>query len=433
MIAQLGQLCLHFALLASLVAALLPLCTKLVPSPTLRYIWLRRLCIASWLGVIVAFLALIFSFAIVDNSVFAVAMHAHPMQPLLYRIGATWGHHEGSLLMWNSITATYMLLFLLQPTRNLKIDFTALWVMQVLLLLFLWFQIETSNPLMRVLADHPGRGLNPVLQDPALAIHPPILYAGYLGAIVAFALAIAGLYQRQLGLEWQNWMRNWVRFSWVLLTLGIMLGSMWAYRELGWGGFWFWDPVENASLLPWLLLTVLLHNISITKNDYSGTALLALISFITVLLGAFLVRSGVLSSVHSFTSDPTRGAILLSLTALVFFASMVLYALRASVLTTESSRPYLARILRLQSWVLYAITLSLFLSILLPLYAELVQQRQIMIGLPYFEHSTIPLTLPLLLLMGVANRTSWRVYLLELLAAGIITYLLLLLADPKPW
>ena len=145
------------------------------------------------------------------------------------------------------------------------------------------------------------------------------------------------------------------------------------------------------------------------------------------------MRSGVLSSVHSFTSDPTRGAILLSLTALVFFASMVLYALRASVLTTESSRPYLARILRLQSWVLYAITLSLFLSILLPLYAELVQQRQIMIGLPYFEHSTIPLTLPLLLLMGVANRTSWRVYLLELLAAGIITYLLLLLADPKPW
>ena len=219
----------------------------------------------------------------------------------------------------------------------------------------------------------------------------------------------------------------------MLLTLGIMLGSMWAYRELGWGGFWFWDPVENASLLPWLLLTVLLHNISITKNDYSGTALLALISFITVLLGAFLVRSGVLSSVHSFTSDPTRGAVLLSLTALVFFASMVLYALRASVLTTESSRPYLARILRLQSWVLYAITLSLFLSILLPLYAELVQQRQIMIGLPYFEHSTIPLTLPLLLLMGVANRTSWRVYLLELLAAGIITYLLLLLADPKPW
>jgi cytochrome c-type biogenesis protein CcmF len=422
MIAQLGQLLLHFALLLAGTALLLPLTRP----------WLRtqealfgRVTLYLWLALSGAFLCLIFSFIMVDTSVFSVAMHSHALKPLLYRISAAWGHHEGSMLLWVWMLATFTLAFArTSPTPNAPYVET-LWCQHGLLLLFLLFVVFTSNPLARVVVlETGGMGLNPVLQDPALAIHPPILYAGYLGFSIPFSLSMAALYRRRVSLAWAEAMLPWVRIAWSCLTFGMLLGSIWAYRELGWGGFWFWDPVENASLMPWLLATSLLHLCAAKTKSIQflrPIAILGQACFLLIILGTFLVRSGVLSSVHSFAHDPSRGVLLLAILCGLVMAAFAVYWHHGPFEKNKTlPRFSTSTAMLVQSTLLVVSVGIIFLSIVLPLYAEMMHQRALTITAPYFERLLIPIFIPILLLAILAPALpnfAWRRHLMRMLAA----------------
>ncbi len=333
MIPELGHLALWLALGVSLAQGTLPL----VGAQTGRADWMalaRPTARALFALVGLAFLCLLASFAGNDFSVLNVASNSNSALPLHFRLAASWGSHEGSMLLW-LLMQTGWAIAVAQFSRHLPLPVLAriLAVMGLLSVGFLLFVLMTSNPFDRLLpAPVDGRDLNPLLQDPGMIFHPPMLYMGYVGFSVAFAFAVAALIGGNLDAQWARWTRPWTTVAWAFLTVGIALGSWWAYYELGWGGWWFWDPVENASFMPWLVGTALIHSIAVTEKRgsfKSWTVLLAILAFSLSLLGTFLVRSGVLSSVHSFASDPTRGLFILVFLALVVGASLALYAWRA--------------------------------------------------------------------------------------------------------
>lgn len=362
-----------------------------------------------------AFVILAWSFYANDFSVLYVAEHSNSQMPVIYRLGAVWGGHEGSLLLWIFLLSTWTIL-VAQLSKALD-EFMVARVIGVLGLVtsgLLLFVLTTSNPFERLLpAAQDGRSLNPLLQDPGLVFHPPMLYMGYVGFSVAFAFAIASLLSGRLDAAWARWSRPWTTAAWVFLTLGIALGSWWAYYELGWGGWWFWDPVENASFIPWLVGTALLHSLAVTEKRggfKSWTVLLAITAFSLSLLGTFLVRSGVLTSVHAFATDPTRGVFILIFLVLVVGSSLTLYAWRApkSTLGGKFSLTSRETFILLGNVFLVVSAASVLLGTLYPLLIDALHLGKISVGPPYFNSVFVPIMIPLLVLMGIGPWTSWK-------------------------
>jgi cytochrome c-type biogenesis protein CcmF len=363
----------------------------------------------------VAFGALIHAFAVSDFSVVNVATNSHSTKPLVYKIAAAWGNHEGSLVLWVWILALYgcgVALF----GHNLPPAFRArvLAVQGLIGIGFLAFVLLTSNPFWRLdPAPIDGRGFNPILQDPALAAHPPMLYAGYVGFSMAFAFAIAALIEGRVDATWARWVRPWTLAAWCSLSFGIALGSYWAYYELGWGGWWFWDPVENASFMPWLAGTALLHSAVVVEKRgalKSWTILLAILAFSLSLLGTFLVRSGVLTSVHAFAVDPARGIFVLALLGIAVGGSLALYAWRAPQLHGGGVFAPISREggLLLNNLLLATACATVLLGTLYPLLLETVGGPKISVGPPYFNAAFVPLMVPLLVAVPIGAMLAWK-------------------------
>jgi cytochrome c-type biogenesis protein CcmF len=362
-----------------------------------------------------AFGCLVWAFVQSDFSVLYVANHSQLSLPTIYKVSAVWGAHEGSLLMWILILAIWTVA-VSYFSNNLPQVFSArvIGVLGLLSTGFLLFTLLTSNPFERLMpAPADGADLNPLLQDPGLAIHPPILYTGYVGFSVAFAFAIAAMLSGNLDQKWAKWTRPWTTVAWLFLTVGIALGSWWAYYELGWGGWWFWDPVENASFMPWLVGTALIHSLAVTERRglfKSWTLLLAIAAFSLSLLGTFLVRSGILVSVHAFATDPTRGFFILGFLGVVILSALLLYAWRAPGLDSAAGFKPLSRetFLLLNNVLLVIAAALVFIGTLAPLVVEVLNAGKISVGAPWFDVAFAIPMIPLVLLMGMGMHAAWR-------------------------
>lgn len=408
----------HYALILALCIAILQGILPLVGAHQGRREWLmlaRPAAQTVFVLLGISFIILAWSFYVNDFSVLYVAEHSNSQLPLMYRLGAVWGGHEGSLLLWIFLLATWT--FLVAQLSKALDEFMVARVIGVLGLVItglLLFVLTTSSPFERLIpAAQEGRSLNPLLQDPGLVFHPPMLYMGYVGFSVAFAFAIASLLSGRLDAAWARWSRPWTTAAWIFLTLGIALGSWWAYYELGWGGWWFWDPVENASFIPWLVGTALLHSLAVTEKRgvfKSWTVLLAISAFSLSLLGTFLVRSGVLTSVHAFATDPKRGIFILIFLVLVVGSSLILYAWRApkSALGGKFSLTSRETFILLGNVFLVASAASILLGTLYPLLIDALHLGKISVGPPYFNSVFVPIMVPLLVLMGVGPWTNWK-------------------------
>ena len=409
----------HFALLLCLPIAIFLASIPLLGAILGRPLWMRLgplLALGQWLFLLLAFICLTHSFLTDDFTVKLVAMHSNSALPWYFKLSAVWGNHEGSLLLWVFILASWTLA-VAYASQSLPLDMRArvLAVLGMISIGFLLFIIFTSNPFERLLLNPvaDGNDLNPLLQDFGLIIHPPMLYIGYVGFSVAFAFAIAALMTGNLDAAWARWSRPWTNIAWAFLTIGIALGSWWAYYELGWGGWWFWDPVENASFMPWLAGTALIHSLAATEKRgvfRSWTVLLAILAFSLSLLGTFLVRSGILVSVHAFASDPTRGLFILAFLVLVIGGSLLLYAVKAPAIRSNAKFGLLSREnFLLVNNILLAIALSVvLLGTLFPLASSALNLGSYSVGPPYFNAMFVPLSLPMIVLMGIAPYISWK-------------------------
>ena len=415
MVAEVGLLALIIALCLSLVLSIFPLIGSY--SGDLRLMnQARFLSFGLLFFVVLSFACLVWAFISDDFSVDYVARHSNSLLPLQYKISATWGGHEGSLLLWVLILVGWMAM-VAGKSDHLPPELVArvLAVMGMVTVGFLLFTVLTSNPFSRLLPFPPADGadLNPLLQDVGLIIHPPMLYMGYVGFAVTFAFAIAALLGGQLDSAWARWARPWTTVAWLFLTLGIALGSWWAYYELGWGGWWFWDPVENASLMPWLVGTALMHSLAVTEKRglfKSWTLLLAIFTFSLSLLGTFLVRSGVLTSVHAFANDPERGVFILFYLMVVVGASLTLFALRAPGVGSRIHFTALSRetLLLVNNILLTASAATVLLGTLFPLLMDALDQGMISVGPPYFNTMFVPMTLLLAFALGVGVLLNWK-------------------------
>ncbi|WP_420466839.1 heme lyase CcmF/NrfE family subunit [Panacagrimonas sp.] len=364
--------------------------------------------------VVVSYLCLSQAFWVNDFSVAYVASNSHSELPLMYRLSAVWGAHEGSLLLWMLMLAGWgAAVSVFNRRLPSEVSSLVLATLGAVGVGFLLFMLLTSNPFDRVFpVPAEGRDLNPLLQDPGLIIHPPMLYMGYVGFSVAFAFAIAALVTGRLDAAWARWARPWTTTAWLFLTMGITLGSWWAYNELGWGGWWFWDPVENASFMPWLVGTALIHSLAVTEKRgllQSWTLLLSILVFSLSLLGTFLVRSGVLVSVHAFATDPARGVYILMFLAVVVGGSLVLYAIRAPRLVQQGQMELASRegLLLLNNVFLVVAAAAVLVGTLYPLAAQVFGYKM-SVGPPYFNAVFLPLMAPLAVLVGMAGVVSWK-------------------------
>jgi len=415
-IPEIGQFALILALLLALVQGTLPLAgaQRGIAAWTALA---RPAARGQFLFVAVAYACLAWSFLANDFSVLNVASHSNSRLPAPYRFAASWGSHEGSLLLWVLMLNVWTFAVTLF-SRHLPREMVArvVGVMGLVGAGFLLFMLLTSNPFERLFPAPPdGRDLNPLLQDPGMVFHPPLLYMGYVGFSVAFAFAISALLGGRLDATWARWSRPWTTAAWCFLTLGIMIGSWWAYYELGWGGWWFWDPVENASFMPWLVGTALVHSLAVTDKRGSfktWTVLLALCAFSLSLLGTFLVRSGVLTSVHAFATDPRRGVFILAFLALVIGSSLALFAARAPRVGLGGRFDPVSResMLLVNNVLLVVAAGSVLLGTLYPLFLDALSrgQTKISVGPPYFEAVFVPIMTPLVFLMGIGPLARWK-------------------------
>ena len=411
MTGELGQLALCFALALSLVMAVAGLIGTRAEANAAR-----RVATSSALGflvfIVLAFAALTYAFVVSDFSVALVAGHSHTLKPLIYKISGVWGNHEGSMLLWVLVLALYAGMVALLQRGGERLTSGALGVQGLLAAAFILFILFTSNPFLRLdPAPFEGAGLTPLLQDPGLAMHPPMLYAGYVGLSASFSYAAAALLVGEAG--WARAARPFMLIAWIALTCGIALGSWWAYYELGWGGFWGWDPVENASLMPWLIATALLHSALATEKSgafRTWTLLLAIAGFSMSLIGTFLVRSGVLSSVHAFASDPTRGFFIMVLIALAIGGALALFAWRAPTLQGGAAFEPASRetALLLNNVFLVAACACVFAGTLYPLILDALNGTKITVGPPYYVITFAPIFFALLLLVPFGPQLGWK-------------------------
>jgi cytochrome c-type biogenesis protein CcmF len=414
MIAELSHYALVLALALAVVQAVLPLWGAARNDATLMAT-AEPVALAGFGFVAIAFGGLIGLYAASDFSVLNVFENSHSAKPLLYKVTGVWGNHEGSMLLWVVVLGLFSALVAVFGT-NLppRLRANVLGIEGLIAAAFLLFILATSNPFLRLdPAPAEGRDLNPILQDLGLAIHPPLLYLGYVGFSIAFAFAVAALIEGKIDAAWARWVRPWTLAAWIFLTLGIAMGSYWAYYELGWGGFWFWDPVENASVLPWLAGTALLHSaLVVEKRDALKvwTVLLAILAFSLSLLGTFLVRSGVLTSVHTFANDPTRGVFILAILALFIGGSLVLFAWRAPALQPGGLFAPISRegALVLNNLLLTAAAATVLVGTLYPLALEAVSGEKISVGPPFFNRTVGPLLLLALAVMPAGPLLAWK-------------------------
>jgi len=418
MIPELGHFALILATIVALIQGVLPLTGTYLPSRSLQITLqslARPMAILQFVLVALSFAALATAFLTNDFSVTYVAQHSNSLLPKPYQFAAVWGGHEGSLLLWVLMLALWSMAVALF-SKSLPLDMVArvLSVLGLISVGFLLFILATSSPFERLLpAALDGRDLNPLLQDPGLVIHPPMLYMGYVGMSVAFAFAVAALLSGRLDAAWARWSRPWTVIAWTFLTFGIGLGSWWAYYELGWGGWWFWDPVENASLMPWLVATALIHSLMVTEKRGSfkaWTVLLAIAAFSLSLLGTFLVRSGVLTSVHAFASDPKRGVFILVFLAVVVGTSLTLFAWRAPRVTLGGRMELVSResFLLANSVLLVVATGAVLLGTIYPLIIDALNMGKLSVGPPYFNAVFVPLLVPTVFLMVPGTIARWR-------------------------
>jgi cytochrome c-type biogenesis protein CcmF len=414
MIAEFG----HFALILALCVAVAQAILPLAGASRRDAGWMaagNAAAVVQLALIVAAFAALTHAFVVSDFSVKLVADNSHSLKPMIYKISGVWGNHEGSMLLWVLILALFGALIALfggnlPPTLRARV----LSVQAMIAVGFLLFMVTTSNPFERLFpppAD--GNDLNPLLQDPGLAMHPPVLYAGYVGFSIAFSFAVAALIEGRVDAAWARWVRPWTLLAWSFLTAGIALGSWWAYYELGWGGFWYWDPVENASFMPWLVGTALLHSaIVVERRDAlkSWTILLAILTFSLSLIGTFLVRSGVLTSVHAFATDPGRGVFILALLVIAIGGSLALYAWRAPQLKGGGLFAPISRegALLLNNLILTTAAATVFIGTLYPLVLEAAGGGKVSVGPPYYNATFVPLMAPLVAVLGVGPLLAWK-------------------------
>ena len=414
MLVELGHFALILAFLITLVQGSLSLVGARRQSDYLIGVGLKAAQIQCLL-LTLSFMALVYAFLRSDFSVLLVATNSHINKPLIYKFAGTWGNHEGSMLLWALMLALYGAAFALF-SKQIPLGFRArvIGVHGFMSLTFLAFILFTSNPFERLLpAPFEGNGLNPILQDPALAAHPPLLYAGYVGFSITFAFALAAMLYSKIERDWAVWVRRWVLVSWIFLTLGIGLGSFWAYYELGWGGFWFWDPVENASLMPWLAGTALLHSVMATARNgqfMRWTLLLAILTYALSLVGTFLVRSGVLTSVHAFANDPERGIFILLIIVVSVGAALAIYAraMRQELPSVGTNLISRESALMLNNVFLATATSTVFIGTLYPLFVDALGYGKISVGSPYFAAVLTPICVPFFMLLPFGPFLSWQ-------------------------
>ena len=367
------------------------------------------------LCVLISFFSLMYSYVVSDFSVMNVFQNSHTTKPLMYKVSAVWGNHEGSMLLWMLVLTifNYFIFKLYNQTNSIFIS-KALETQAFIIIGFLLFTLLTSNPFERILPAQPnGLGFNPILQDPALAIHPPLLYIGYVGFSAAFSLSIATLSLRNNEkIPWYIYMKPFVIASWTFLTIGIAFGSVWAYYELGWGGWWFWDPVENASFMPWLLGTALLHSLIIVekkKSLQSWVLLLSILAFLLSVVGTFLVRSGILTSVHTFALDPSRGIYILAFTALLGGYSLILFGLKSKKYIKNNYFSFFSKegSILVNNILMVIVCATVFLGTIYPLLIEAFTNNKISVGEPYYNSTIVPIMIPAILIMGIGPMLSW--------------------------
>ena len=422
MIPEIGHYALILALCVSVVLGTLPIYGAAVGNSMLMSV-AKPAARGQFLLILLAFCCLAYAFAAKDFSVLYVASTSNSQLPIQYRLAAIWGAHEGSLLLWVFILSIWMVAVSFLSTHLPEaMRARILGVMGLVSMGFLLFMLTVSNPFERLIpAAFDGRDLNPLLQDPGMVIHPPMLYMGYVGFSVAFAFAIAALLGGTLDATWARWSRPWTTVAWCFLTIGVAMGSGWAYYELGWGGWWFWDPVENASFMPWLAGTALIHSLAVTDKRggfKAWSVLLAILAFSLSLLGTFLVRSGVLTSVHAFATDPKRGLFILVFLAVVIGGSLILYAWRAPRVGLGGGFSLVSRegMLLTNNVLLIAALGAVLLGTLYPLFLDALDLGKISVGPPYFDTVFVPLMTPAIFLMGIGPLAQWKKATLPALA-----------------
>ena len=391
--------------------------------------------------VVISFLCLIISFVLSDFSNETVFNNSHSTKPLFYKIAGTWGNHEGSLLLWLFVLTFFIFIFILK-TQNQPIKYKLLTLIfqQIIIIGFFFFLLKTSNPFNHLYpTPSEGLGLNPILQDPALAIHPPILYLGYVGSSIIFSSALAATSLNLVSKKWASHIKRWILISWFFLTIGILLGSIWAYYELGWGGFWFWDPVENVSLMPWLALTTLLHCILVLERKSilsSWVIILSIATFTLSMCGTFLVRSGILNSVHTFANDPERGLfILIFLFVLIFLSMFIFFFFHKNEEKTSHSFSWLSKetSILVNNWFMMYFLSVVLIGTVYPIFLDVMISKKISVGPPFYNKLIIPFLVPFLLMMAIGPKLKWTIsklqekkYLISLLVISIILAYLIL-------
>ncbi len=389
--------------------------------------------------VVICFFTLIAAFIVSDFSLITVYQNSHSMKPIFYKITGTWGNHEGSLMLWVIILTIFSFLFLIYNKNHpKKFRLLTLIIQNILIIGFLFFIILNSNP-FSPLSPIPkeGLGLNPILQDPALAIHPPLLYIGFVGSSIYFSAAIASLISNYSEKNFASSIKNWILISWSFQTLGILVGSIWAYYELGWGGFWFWDPVENASLLPWFAMTALFHSIIVFEKRnlfYFWVIILCLMTFILSVTGTFLVRSGILNSVHTFASDPTRGIYILSFLSLMIFGSVFLLFKKYKTENYNLNQNSKETFVLVNNWFMMFYLVTVLLGTIYPIFTDALSQNKISVGPPFYNAIIFPVVVIFLIFMAIGPNASWiknkfdniKLYFLILLGAILINLMIIL-------
>ena len=385
--------------------------------------------------VIISFFSLIFSFVVSDFSNVTVFNNSHTTKPLFYKISGTWGNHEGSLLLWLLVLTLFIFIFLVRAkNQSVKYRILTLVFQQIIIIGFFIFLIKTSNPFNYLFPiPDEGLGLNPILQDPALAIHPPILYLGYVGSSIIFSSVLAATSLKMISSSWASHIKKWVLISWIFLTLGILLGSIWAYYELGWGGFWFWDPVENVSLMPWLALTTLLHCILVLEKKSvltSWVIILSIATFTLSMCGTFLVRSGILNSVHTFANDPERGLfILIFLFVLIFLSVFIFFLFHKDDGRNSYNFFWMSKetSILLNNWFMMYFLSVVLIGTVYPIFLDVISSQKISVGPPFYHKLLIPFLIPFLLMMAIGPKLKWiksnlddKLYLISLFIISIL-------------
>ncbi len=398
--------------------------------------------------IIISFISLVVAFIISDFSNETVFNNSHTLKPLFYKISGSWGNHEGSLLLWLLVLSVFLYIFLLKSSsQNIKYRLLTLLFQQIIISGFLIFILLTSNPFNTVFPiPSEGLGLNPILQDPALAIHPPILYFGYVGTSIIFSTSLAALVAGNIGDSWAKHIKSWVLVSWIFLTIGILLGSIWAYYELGWGGFWFWDPVENVSLMPWFCLTALLHTVIVLEKRNlfkEWTIILSITTFSLSMSGTFLVRSGILNSIHTFANDPSRGIFILSFLFVLVIMSVTIFFFNQKKLTSTIKNSFIISketAILVNNWFMMFFLSVVLVGTIYPIFLEVLNGSKISVGPPFYHNLLIPFLIPFLVFMSFGPSLKWIKdklkkfeynLLIIFLASILISYFILINTEKK--